>query len=270
MTPGGVPPRAGARSVPRAQRSRGGPDGAGSDGRGREVPGWRGERGWGGEHRPLLKRPSRVGAGPRRWPRPLLSASQWEASGRGPRGAAPPGAWPSGGGVAKARWGRGRRRGAEERAVMERRGAGAAAAAAVGRRLLWALPAYAAGLLGLGAGALLLALALYAGWRRRRRARQRALSLAARLHSDEEAAVRAAAAGLGAARGELPAWVSGARGGDRRAPPRPLSARAPRFAPRRIAAPPPRCGTPPAPPRPALRLTRGGPSCWSPGLPAAP
>ena len=96
---------------------------------------------------------------------------------------------------------------------MERRGAGAAAAAAVGRRLLWALPAYAAGLLGLGAGALLLALALYAGWRRRRRARQRALSLAARLHSDEEAAVRAAAAGLGAARGELPAWVSGARGG---------------------------------------------------------
>lgn len=91
---------------------------------------------------------------------------------------------------------------------MERRGAGAAAAAAVGRRLLWALPAYAAGLLGLGAGALLLALALYAGWRRRRRARQRALSLAARLHSDEEAAVRAAAAGLGAARGELPAWVS--------------------------------------------------------------
>lgn len=96
---------------------------------------------------------------------------------------------------------------------MERRGAGAAAAAAVGRRLLWALPAYAAGLLGLGAGALLLALALYAGWRRRRRARQRAFSLAARLHSDEEAAVRSAAAGLGAARGELPAWVSGARGG---------------------------------------------------------
>ncbi|OXB53648.1 hypothetical protein ASZ78_004036 [Callipepla squamata] len=87
---------------------------------------------------------------------------------------------------------------------MERRGAGAAAVAAVGRRLLWALPAYAAGLLGLGAGALLLALALYAGWRRRRRARERALSLAARLHSDEEAAVRAAAAG---ARGELPAWT---------------------------------------------------------------
>ncbi|KAM9177111.1 LOW QUALITY PROTEIN: extended synaptotagmin-1 [Mergus octosetaceus] len=80
-------------------------------------------------------------------------------------------------------------------------GAGAAALAALGRRLLWALPAYAAGLLGLGAGAVLLALALYAGWRRRRRARQRGLSLAARLQSDEEAAVRAAAAGLGAARG---------------------------------------------------------------------
>ncbi|XP_075381543.1 extended synaptotagmin-1 isoform X2 [Mycteria americana] len=59
---------------------------------------------------------------------------------------------------------------------MERRGAGLAALGALGRRLLWALPAYAAGLLGLGAGALVLALALYAG--------------------------------LGAARGELPAWVS--------------------------------------------------------------
>ncbi|KAM6189119.1 extended synaptotagmin-1 [Sarcoramphus papa] len=91
---------------------------------------------------------------------------------------------------------------------MERRGAGLAALGALGRRLLWALPAYAAGLLGLGAGALLLALALYAGWRRRRRARERGLRLAARLQSDEEAAVRAAAAGLGAARGELPAWVS--------------------------------------------------------------
>ncbi|XP_068777546.1 extended synaptotagmin-1 isoform X2 [Struthio camelus] len=95
---------------------------------------------------------------------------------------------------------------------MERRGAAAAAAAALGalgRRLLWALPAYAAGLLGLGAGAVLLALALYAGWRRRRRARERGLRLAARLQRDEEAAVRAAAAaGLGAARGELPAWVT--------------------------------------------------------------
>ncbi|KAM6039082.1 LOW QUALITY PROTEIN: extended synaptotagmin-1 [Chlamydotis macqueenii] len=90
---------------------------------------------------------------------------------------------------------------------MERRGAGLAA---LGRPLLWALPAYAAGLLGLGAGALLLALALYAGWRRRRRARERGLRLAARLQRQEEAAVRAAAAatGLGAARGELPAWVS--------------------------------------------------------------
>ncbi|KAM6364859.1 LOW QUALITY PROTEIN: extended synaptotagmin-1 [Pluvialis apricaria] len=92
---------------------------------------------------------------------------------------------------------------------MERRGAGLAALGALGRRLLWALPAYAAGLLGLGAGALVLALALYAGWRRRRRARERGLQLAARLQSDEEAAVRAAAAaGMGAARGELPAWVS--------------------------------------------------------------
>ncbi|XP_064354712.1 extended synaptotagmin-1 isoform X2 [Dromaius novaehollandiae] len=93
---------------------------------------------------------------------------------------------------------------------MERRGAAAAAAlGALGRRLLWALPAYAAGLLGLGAGAVLLALALYAGWRRRRRARERGLRLAARLQRDEEAAVRAAAAaGLGAARGELPAWVT--------------------------------------------------------------
>ncbi|XP_059688748.1 LOW QUALITY PROTEIN: extended synaptotagmin-1 [Gavia stellata] len=92
---------------------------------------------------------------------------------------------------------------------MERRGAGLAALGALGRRLLWALPAYAAGLLGLGAGALVLALALYAGWRRRRRARERGLRLAARLQRDEEAAVRAAAAaGLGAARGELPAWVS--------------------------------------------------------------
>ncbi|KAK2512389.1 hypothetical protein Q9966_016408, partial [Columba livia] len=91
---------------------------------------------------------------------------------------------------------------------MERRGPGLAALGALGRRLLWALPAYAAGLLGLGAGALLLALALYAGWRRRRRDRERGLRLAARLQSDEEAAVRAAAAGLGAARGELPAWVS--------------------------------------------------------------
>ncbi|XP_069662446.1 extended synaptotagmin-1 [Haliaeetus albicilla] len=91
---------------------------------------------------------------------------------------------------------------------MERRGAGLAALGALGRRLLWALPAYAAGLLGLGAGALVLALALYAGWRRRRRARERGMMLAARLQRDEEAAVRAAAAGLGAARGELPAWVS--------------------------------------------------------------
>ncbi|KAM9617160.1 extended synaptotagmin-1 isoform 2-T2 [Morphnus guianensis] len=91
---------------------------------------------------------------------------------------------------------------------MERRGAGLAALGALGRRLLWALPAYAAGLLGLGAGALVLALALYAGWRRRRRARERGMRLAARLQRDEEAAVRAAAAGLGAARGELPAWVS--------------------------------------------------------------
>ncbi|CAM9181209.1 unnamed protein product [Bubo scandiacus] len=91
---------------------------------------------------------------------------------------------------------------------MERRGPGLAALGALGRRLLWALPAYAAGLLGLGAGALVLALALYAGWRRRRRARERSLRLAARLQRDEEAAVRAAAAGLGAARGELPAWVS--------------------------------------------------------------
>ncbi|XP_062453464.1 extended synaptotagmin-1 [Rhea pennata] len=93
---------------------------------------------------------------------------------------------------------------------MERRGAAAAAAlGALGRRLLWALPAYAAGLLGLGAGAVLLALALYAGWRRRRRARERGLRLAARLQHDEEAAVRAAAAaGLGTARGELPAWVT--------------------------------------------------------------
>ncbi|XP_027764171.1 extended synaptotagmin-1 [Empidonax traillii] len=94
---------------------------------------------------------------------------------------------------------------------MERRsgsGAGLAALGALGRRLLWALPAYAAGLLGLGAGALVLALALYAGWRRRRRARERGMRAAERLQRDEEAAVRAAAAGLGAARGELPAWVS--------------------------------------------------------------
>ncbi|XP_074989787.1 extended synaptotagmin-1 [Calonectris borealis] len=91
---------------------------------------------------------------------------------------------------------------------MERRGAGLAALGALGRRLLWALPAYAAGLLGLGAGALVLALALYAGWRRRRKARERGMQLAARLQRDEEAAVRAAAAGLGAASGELPAWVS--------------------------------------------------------------
>ncbi|XP_061871291.1 extended synaptotagmin-1 [Colius striatus] len=93
---------------------------------------------------------------------------------------------------------------------MERRGPALAALGALGRRLLWALPAYAAGLLGLGAGALLLALALYTGWRRRRRDRERGLRLAARLHSEEEAAVRgaAAASGVGAARGELPAWVS--------------------------------------------------------------
>ncbi|XP_014117818.1 PREDICTED: extended synaptotagmin-1 [Pseudopodoces humilis] len=92
---------------------------------------------------------------------------------------------------------------------MERRsGLGLAALGALGRRLLWALPAYAAGLLGLGAGAVVLALALYAGWRRRRRARERGMRAAERLHRDEEAAVRAAAAGLGAARGELPAWVS--------------------------------------------------------------
>ncbi|XP_068027334.1 LOW QUALITY PROTEIN: extended synaptotagmin-1, partial [Melanerpes formicivorus] len=92
---------------------------------------------------------------------------------------------------------------------MERRGPGLAALGALGRRLLWALPAYAAGLLGLGAGAVVLALALYAGWRRRRRARERGMQLAARLQTDEEAAVRAAAAaGLGAARGELPAWVN--------------------------------------------------------------
>lgn len=148
---------------------------------------------------------------------------------------------------------------------MERRGAGAAAAAAVGRRLLWALPAYAAGLLGLGAGALLLALALYAGWRRRRRARQRALSLAARLHSDEEAAVRAAAAGLGAARGELPAWVSGARGGGST---RPATAALSSGSPLRS---PPHCSTPaplrdpprPAPPR--VKVNPGGPLLLEPG-----
>ncbi|XP_041338176.1 uncharacterized protein LOC121361494, partial [Pyrgilauda ruficollis] len=94
-------------------------------------------------------------------------------------------------------------------AAMERRsGLGLAALGALGRRLLWALPAYAAGLLGLGAGAVVLALALYAGWRRRRRARERGMRAAERLHREEEAAVRAAAAGLGAARGELPAWVS--------------------------------------------------------------
>uniref|UniRef100_A0A8C3K393 Extended synaptotagmin 1 n=1 Tax=Calidris pygmaea TaxID=425635 RepID=A0A8C3K393_9CHAR len=52
---------------------------------------------------------------------------------------------------------------------MERRVPGLGALGALGRRLLWALPAYAAGLLGLGAGALVLAVALYAGWRRRRR-----------------------------------------------------------------------------------------------------
>uniref|UniRef100_A0A8V5GSF3 Uncharacterized protein n=1 Tax=Melopsittacus undulatus TaxID=13146 RepID=A0A8V5GSF3_MELUD len=86
--------------------------------------------------------------------------------------------------------------------------AGMEAGAALGRRLLWALPAYAAGLLGLRAPALLLALALYAGWRRRRRARERALSAAARLQRDEEAAVRAAAKRLGLSNGELPAWVS--------------------------------------------------------------
>ncbi|XP_063997377.1 extended synaptotagmin-1 [Pogoniulus pusillus] len=92
---------------------------------------------------------------------------------------------------------------------MERRGPGLAALGALGRRLLWALPAYAAGLLGLGAGAVVLALALYAGWRRRRQARERGMQLAARLQRDEEAAVRAAAAaGLGAARGELTAWVN--------------------------------------------------------------
>ncbi|XP_053823288.1 extended synaptotagmin-1 [Vidua chalybeata] len=94
---------------------------------------------------------------------------------------------------------------------MERRsGPGLALLGALGRRLLWALPAYAAGLLGLGAGAVVLALALYAGWRRRRRARERGMRAAERLQRDEEAAVRAAAAaaGLGAARGELPAWVS--------------------------------------------------------------
>ncbi|KAM6994082.1 extended synaptotagmin-1 [Passerculus sandwichensis] len=86
---------------------------------------------------------------------------------------------------------------------MERRsGLGLAALGALGRRLLWALPAYAAGLLGLGAGAVVLALALYAGWRRRRRARERGMRAAERLHREEEAAVRAAA------RGELPAWVS--------------------------------------------------------------
>ncbi|KAM6289107.1 LOW QUALITY PROTEIN: extended synaptotagmin-1-like, partial [Aegotheles albertisi] len=85
---------------------------------------------------------------------------------------------------------------------MERRGAGLRA---LGRGLLWALPAYAAGLLGLGAGALVLALALYTGWRRRRRARERGMRLAASLHRDEEAAVRG---GLSTAQGQLPAWVS--------------------------------------------------------------
>ncbi|XP_053907435.1 extended synaptotagmin-1 isoform X2 [Cuculus canorus] len=91
---------------------------------------------------------------------------------------------------------------------MERRGPGLAALGSLGRRLLWALPAYAAGLLGVGAAALLLALALYAGWRRRRRDRERGLRAAARLQREEEEAVRAAAAGLGSARGELPAWVT--------------------------------------------------------------
>ncbi|KAM7079823.1 LOW QUALITY PROTEIN: extended synaptotagmin-1 [Ciconia maguari] len=91
---------------------------------------------------------------------------------------------------------------------MERRGAGLARWARWAGRLLWALPALRRGAAGAGRGALVLALALYAGWRRRRR-RERGLRLAARLQRDEEAAVRAAAAaGLGAARGELPAWVS--------------------------------------------------------------
>ncbi|KAM8990496.1 LOW QUALITY PROTEIN: extended synaptotagmin-1 [Ara ararauna] len=87
-------------------------------------------------------------------------------------------------------------------------GAGMEALRALCPRLLWALPAFAAGLLGLAAPAVLLALALYAGWRRRRRARERGMRAAARLQRDEEAAVRGAAAGLGGANGELPAWVS--------------------------------------------------------------
>ncbi|KAM9514566.1 extended synaptotagmin-1 [Guaruba guarouba] len=87
-------------------------------------------------------------------------------------------------------------------------GAGMEALRALCPRLLWALPAFAAGLLGLRAPAVLLALALYAGWRRRRRARERGMRAAARLQRDEEAAVRGAAAGLGGANGELPAWVS--------------------------------------------------------------
>ncbi|XP_058677981.1 extended synaptotagmin-1 [Ammospiza caudacuta] len=122
-------------------------------------------------------------------PGPRRSANQRRVRARGAAGAAP----------------RRERNGSAERersgAEMERRsGLGLAALGALGRRLLWALPAYAAGLLGLGAGAVVLALALYAGWRRRRRARERGMRAAERLHREEEAAVRAAA------RGELPAW----------------------------------------------------------------
>ncbi|XP_061300149.1 LOW QUALITY PROTEIN: extended synaptotagmin-1, partial [Pezoporus flaviventris] len=128
-----------------------------------------------------------------------IAAGRAAANGRRP---------PRGTGPIGAAAGRAAANGRSGGAAMEARGAGRAALGALGRRLLWALPAYAAGLLGVGAAALLLALALYAGWRRRRRARERGMRAAARLHRDEEAAVRAAAKGLGISNGELPAWVS--------------------------------------------------------------
>uniref|UniRef100_A0A803T125 Extended synaptotagmin 1 n=1 Tax=Anolis carolinensis TaxID=28377 RepID=A0A803T125_ANOCA len=73
-----------------------------------------------------------------------------------------------------------------------------AALGAMGRRLLWLLPVYLAGV------------ALYLGWRGRRRSKEQSLRAAGLVLGDEEAAVSATALGrsLGQSQSQLPAWVS--------------------------------------------------------------
>lgn len=85
-----------------------------------------------------------------------------------------------------------------------------------GWALLWLGPVYLAGYLGLSGSWLLLGLALALGWARNRRGKRDRLAAASVLLEDEREAVR-----RGLASRHLPAWVSGAGGGDGRAVPSP-------------------------------------------------